>query len=78
MKHETNEAFIKRLMNYSPAGALGQIFIIDALAKQAKAVAEADPSQLAESWNNGLIHPAAWQEAAKHIHQEMEKKRGAP
>ena len=76
MKHETNTDFIMRLMNYSPAGALGQFFIIDAIAKQAKAVAELDPSKLGEGWDNGLVHPAAWQAAAKHIHNEMQKRMG--
>ncbi len=78
MKHETNIEFITRLMNYSPAGALGQLFILDAIAKQAKRVAEADPVELDKAWEGGFISSSGWQAAAKHIHREMEKRLGAP
>lgn len=75
MKHETNTAFVKRLMDYSPAGALGQVFIIDAIAKYARQVAKTDPDELARQFGeNSFVHPDAWQAAAKHIHAEMTKR----
>ena len=64
MKNETNIEFLTRLMEFSPHGALTQMFVIDAVAKHAQHVATADLT----NWPKyGLINPDAWKATAQHI-----------
>lgn len=64
-KQETNEQFISRIINYSPTGALAQMFIIEAISRYAKAVAAAPPIE------NAMIDGGAWKRCAAHIDAEM-------
>ena len=69
-KSETNEELIVRLMNYSPAGGLAQVFIIEAIRRYAnECTLMAD--ELRVSMKDGLIHPEAWIVAANHIQREL-------
>lgn len=71
-KRETNTEFIERLMNFSPFGALMQIFIIEGLGTYAQHMAQ-DKNRLAE---NGMIHPDAWQDCARYLVEEINAKYG--
>ena len=64
-KPEDNVQFIKRLMERAPTGALSQLFIIDAIAKHADAVAAAKPIV------HGLIDGNAWKRTAEFIRDEI-------
>lgn len=67
-KREDNMEFIARLMNHNPQGALAQAFIIEAVAKYAKAIAEAPPVK------DTIISGAAWKACGEHIDREMTKR----
>lgn len=69
MKRETNEDLVVRLMNFSPFGALCQVFILQALEQYSKSVMEADPAEL----ESPMISGQAWAGQARHIHAEIEK-----
>lgn len=66
-KRETNEQFVKRVMNFSRYGALSQIFIMQALDSYSKAVANADPDKC----GNALINGEAWVNVAKELQAEL-------
>lgn len=72
MKHQTNVEAVTALMEFSRYGALAQMFVIDALSKHAKAVAEAAPEALA-SMEGGFISPEAWQGVAREIMEKLDK-----
>ncbi len=67
-KPRTNTELVAGMMEYSSFGALSQIFIIDAIRRQAKAVAAATPAELG---GDALISPQAWQRVAKDIDARM-------
>lgn len=66
-KRKTNEQAIRNIMNYSNYGALAQIFVVDALLKQATAVANMNP----EDVKSGLVNGAAWVGVAKEIRDKL-------
>jgi hypothetical protein len=68
VKHKTNTAAVRDMMEYSNFGALAQLFIIDAISKHAEAVSKATP----ESVDTGLIAGAAWVGVAKEIRAKMD------
>lgn len=67
-KIKNNTDLVKDLMNFSPYGALGQIFIIQALEFYCNAVI-AEP--IKEDQKNGLINPVAWKGTAEDIKKRM-------
>ena len=67
-KRKTNVQVVKQMMEHSVYGALAQIFVMDALAKMAKATSEADPAQI----ESPLISGKAWVGVAKEIHETLE------
>ena len=71
LMRKTNSEFVDDLMNYSPHGALAQVFIMEAIRKYSEQVAEADP----KIFEGGFIDGPAWQGVAKDILQRM-KERG--
>lgn len=68
-KFDTNEEFVRRLMNGGPAGPLTQLFVIDALDKWSKTVSEAPVEKL----DSPLINGAAWKATAKYVQDEIQK-----
>lgn len=70
--HKTNVETVVNLMEFSRYGALAQVFVMDALSKHAKVVAEAPPESLA-SMKGGFISPEAWQGVAREIMGKLEK-----
>lgn len=67
-KPETNIDFVKRLMNYSPTGAMSQMFIIAAIDNYSKAIAEAPPME------HPMINGEAWKRTGEWIQEELEKR----
>ena len=67
-KRTTNTKFIMDLMTSSKFGALVEVFVIDALSKQARDVANATLEQL----ENPIISPEAWRGVAREIHEKIE------
>lgn len=70
----TNEQLLAELMNFNPAGALCQGFIIHALRDYADRVAITSP----ERFDNAMMSGAAWVKCAKHISQRMREFYEAP
>jgi len=73
MNHDlTNTEFVAELMQFSPYGALVQVFIIDAIHKHAKAVSRAAPSEV----DRPLICGEAWVGVAKDIKAKLDARYG--
>ena len=68
---KTNVEAVVDLMEFSRYGAVAQLFVVDALGKQAKRVADAAPEAFA-GMNNGFINQAAWQGVAREIVQKLD------
>jgi hypothetical protein len=70
--HDTpvsNVEFVTELMEFSEYGPLAQLFVMDALAKFSKRVAEAAPEEFAGMGD--FISAESWQGVAKEIHQKF-------
>lgn len=68
-KPATNVDVLVELMEYSKFGPLAQMFIIDTVARQARAFADADPATVA--WDGGLVSFEAWQGVAREIADKL-------
>lgn len=72
----TNVQIVERLMTFSKFGAMSQLFIMDAIEKQAKKVANVSLEELKEAFGeNPFISPEAWHGVAKEIVQRLEELR---
>lgn len=71
-KSHTNEQFVVELMTSSRYGALGQMFVLDAILQHATRVAAADPKAI----NHPLVLGAAWVAVAKEIEARCAAKYG--
>ena len=68
----TNVQLVTQIMNVSKFGAMSQIFIIDAILKQAEAVARMPLEDLkAAMANNGMVSAQAWHGVATEIADKM-------
>ncbi|MCA3000374.1 MAG: hypothetical protein ING75_17435 [Rhodocyclaceae bacterium] len=67
---ETNEEIISNLMQFNPYGALGQIFIMEAIREYANNVSAIDPATIT---GNPIINLAAWVGVAKDVKQRLEE-----
>jgi hypothetical protein len=74
-KHMTNTEAIVEIMECSNFGALAQIFLLDALTRQGKAVAEL-PGEALPSMRNGFCSPEEWQGVAREISRKVEQHLG--
>jgi len=68
-KHETNEQFVKRIMNHCPTGALSQAFIITAIEWYAREVIAAG----LEDQGASFINPEAWTATAEYVLGELDR-----
>jgi hypothetical protein len=72
MNHPTNVEVITEIMEFSRYGALAQMFVMDALSKQARAVADAPPEAFeGDGWK--LVNPQAWRGVAREIAGKLDK-----
>lgn len=60
-----NVSVVVRAMESSKFGSLAEVFVVDALLRQAELVANSDPTTV--QWNNPLVSFDAWQGVAKEI-----------
>lgn len=67
--YETNTELVTRMMEYSPTGALSQMFIIEAISRYAKLVAESPPM------DHPMINGAAWKHTAEFILNELDNRK---
>ncbi len=67
-KNKTNIEKVKDMMQFSEYGALAQMFVMDALHKQAKIVAE---SKLEDYPENCFVNPESWIGVAKEIQEKL-------
>ena len=74
MNIESNTEFLTRIMNHSSSGALTQIFIPDAIIKQATLTADAD---ITEWPKDHMISGTAWQGTARGIMRELNVRRAS-
>jgi len=65
---QTNTELVQSIMEFSDHGALAQIFVIDALTKWSKIVADAPPIE------HALISGIAWKAVAAEINQKLENR----
>ncbi len=73
MKNETNVQFVKKTMEFSNYGALAQLFVIDAIQKQADRIAKTPIEELRKAFGeNAFINPDAWHGVAKEIQAKLE------
>lgn len=70
-KRETNAEFVTRLMEFSPAGALAQVFIITAIDAYTQAVTEVEHVD-----DTTLISGEAWKQVAQCIRRELDVRLG--
>lgn len=74
-KRMNNEDFVLDMMRWSSFGALAQIFIIDAIGKQAQRVAETPIEEVRKAFGDGsFIHPDAWHGVATEIFTKMKER----
>lgn len=69
----TNVEFLTDVMEFSKAGPLMQVFILDALAKWADIVAETPIEELREQFKSMPFGPSAdaWQRTANELKQRL-------
>lgn len=65
-RHETNEEFMVRVMNFCPQGALSQAFIMEALMRYCEQCAEADIP------DTPLLSGQAWKNTAAWLKEQLE------
>lgn len=74
-QRKTNVEAVVDLMEFSKHGALAQVFVVDALSKYARHVANA-PAEAFASMKGGMITPEAWQGVAREIAGKLDKHLG--
>jgi len=74
---KTNEDLVKDLMNFSPCGALGQVFVVQAIQKYADKVVANKEILLAEEKENAdngqisLVSMEGWIKVAEDVQKRM-------
>jgi hypothetical protein len=67
---QSNEEIVLNLLRFSPYGALGQIFIMEAIREYANNVSAIDPATIT---GTAFINPEAWVGVAKDVKQRLEE-----
>jgi hypothetical protein len=70
--YQTNEEFVSDLMNFSPVGALCQVFIIEALNYYSNQIVDIPDD--APEWERSLVSLPAWKTQAAHIIKKLEER----
>lgn len=70
-RFDTNKEFVNNLMDFSPAGGLCQVFIIEAIRHYAEQVAATNPP--APENDTGFISARAWHTIAVDITNRMKE-----
>ena len=69
---KTNTEILTQFMDFCPTGAMGQIFVIDALTKFANRII-ADEAQVLKEMDGGVVNGAAWVATAKALKAHLDK-----
>lgn len=73
-KPKTNVDLVVNLMEFSPVGAMGQMFVVEAIRKYADQCASPQgQAKLRESMKGGMINAESWIKAAVHIKERCDK-----
>ena len=76
-KHQTNVEFVEEIMEFSKAGAMMQMFVIEALGKWADIIANMDIEELKEQFGDySIVCPESWQATAKELQEKLNDKYG--
>lgn len=74
MSRKTNAEVLTELMEFSRNGIMMQLFIVDTLEKQARAIAEMSLEDLKKAFGGeSMISAEAWHATAKELHQTLEE-----
>jgi len=80
MRIKNNVDLVKNLMEISPFGALSQIFIIEAISKEAKRIIKdgdkiiaEEEARAASGGGRSLVNVEAWVGTAKNIQDRMDE-----
>lgn len=74
---ETNVEFVSRMMEFSDYGALAQLFVLDALDKWSKMVAETPIEEVRRQFgSDSLINPDSWCGVAAEIQRKLKERTG--
>lgn len=76
MTRSTNTEFVTELMEFSPTGAMPQMFIIEAISRYADAVSSVSDEDLQAQMEGSIIDPTAWKRTAEHIKRCIEARMG--
>lgn len=72
----TNEALVKKMMTFSPYGGMAQLFIMDAILKQAAQVRNVGLEGVKAAFGeHSMISPEAWFGVACDIAKQIEERR---
>lgn len=76
-KRKTNVELVKHMMTFSRYGALSQIFIMDAIGKAARNVANAPIEEVRAAFEKSgavaMFNPDAWHGVAKEIAERLDR-----
>lgn len=73
-KRLTNEQMVAKMMKFSPYGALAQLFVVDALSKQADAVAALTDEQVAAmDKENPFVSMETWRGVARDVKRQLDE-----
>tara|TARA_R110000803_G_scaffold156463_3_gene221036 strand:+ start:110 stop:352 length:243 start_codon:yes stop_codon:yes gene_type:complete len=69
-KVKTNTELLNEIMEFAPTGAMSQMFVIDALTRQAAEVIKQQDT-LRDSMKDHIINPDAWIRTAEWIEAKL-------
>jgi len=74
MKNENNVELVTRMMEFAPTGPLSQAFVIEAIARYAKQVADLTDEQVAKMDENSIVSMEVWRETAEYIQEQIQNR----
>jgi hypothetical protein len=67
-KFRTNQEFIKHITQFAPTGALGEVFVVEAIRQYSLTIAGTDPTKI----DTPLLSGEAWVRTGKWIKEQYE------
>lgn len=67
-----NVSFVKELMEFSPAGGMAQLVIIEAIGRYVNEVSDTDLEAFVQKWSMPMFNPVAWHLACQHIKSKLD------
>ena len=69
----SNELFVRNLMQFSPYGALAEVFVIEAIRHYAGMIASTPKPEEKE---HAIVNPRAWHDIAEDITNKINERQG--